>query len=56
MRSCFQRFQLVDIFSNCELAQEWELDVDDWIGLASFPTNWNLGNSVLSVNDVLGMF
>lgn len=51
----FQHFQLVDMFSDGKLATEWELDVVLRMQLASFPTNWNLGNFVFLVNHVLDM-
>ena len=35
--------------------QEWELDVVLRTQLASFPTTWNLGNSVLLVDHILGV-
>ena len=35
--------------------QEWELDVVLRTQLASFPVTWNLGNSVLPVDRILGV-
>ena len=52
----FQHFLLADTFPNRELAPEWELDVALWTQLASFPTTWNLGNSVLPVNTYWAWF
>ena len=45
----------VDSVSDRKSAPEWELDVTLQEQLASFHASWNLGNSVLLVNHILGV-